>query len=339
MSLYAAIDLHANNCVPAVMDEQGKIVFTKRVSNRPASAIVQALLPYRDELVAVAVESTPNWYWLERALREEKFEVRLVNTAAVEQYDGKKYCDDFSDAANLADLMRMNRLPTAYICPPKDRAVRDLARKRSQLVQARTSHLLSAHNLLARDLGEHVTGRDLKSLTSSAIDKMDLLREQKTALKATMSVVRCLDSQVLRLERDVLVQVRQRDDFKWLKTISGVGDVLALTIALETGEIVRFASAGNYASYARLVATKRVSNGKKKGEGNPKCGNRYLAWAFMEAAHFAVRYDPVVKSWYQRKAAHALAVVAIKAVAHKLARAAFYVMKNEVEFDSRKAFS
>jgi transposase len=337
--MYAAIDLHANNCVPAVMDEQGKIVFTKRIPNNPPGAIVQALLPYRDQIVAVAVESTPNWYWLERVLRQEHFEVRLVNTAAVEQYAGKKYCDDFSDAANLADLMRMNRLPTAYICPERDRALRDLARKRSQLVQARTGHLLSAHNLMARDLGSHVTGRDLKALKASDVDKMALLAEQKTALKATLAVVRCLDSQVDRLERDILGKVRRRDDFKWVTTISGVGDVLGLTIALETGEIGRFASAGHYASYARLVATKRVSNGKKKGEGNAKCGNRYLAWAFMEAAHFAVRYDPVVKSWYQRKAAKAKAVVAIKAVAHKLARAAFHVMTNEMEFDARKAFS
>ena len=339
MSLYAAIDLHSNNCVPAVMDEAGKVVFTKRVPNRPASAIVQALMPFRDELRAVAVESTPNWYWLERELRKARFKVELVNTAAVEQYGGRKYADDFSDATHLADLMRMNRLPTAYICPEEDRALRDLARKRGQLVRQRTGQLLSAHNLLARDTGEHVTGNDLKKLSAAAVNTMPLLANQKIALKATLAVVRCLDSQVVRLEREILMQVRPRHVFKRLQTMSGIGEVLGLTIALETGDIHRFASAGHYASYARLVDTTRLSNGKKKGQGNVKCGNRYLAWAFMEAAHFAIRYDAVVKRWYQRKTAKTKQVIAIKAVAHKLARAAYHVMKTGEEFDARRAFS
>jgi transposase len=114
---------------------------------------------------------------------------------------------------------------------------------------------------------------------------------------------------------------------------------LALTIALETGEITRFATAGDFASYARTVDSRRESNGKKKGEGNAKCGNKYLAWAFIEAAHFAVRYDAQIKRWYQKKCAKALSVVAIKAVAHKLARASYHVMKDNKPFDVSKAFA
>src|SRR5262249_52347992 len=158
------------------------------------------------------------------------FKVALVNTAAVEQYGGNKHGDDFSDAANLADLMRMNRLPTAWIGPEEERAVRDLARKRTQLVRQRTSQLLSAHNLLARDLGTQVTGNALKPLSAKAVDAMPLLGEQKTALKVTLMVVRCLDSQVSRLERELLAKVRPREDFRWLKTVSGIGDVLGCTI-------------------------------------------------------------------------------------------------------------
>lgn len=338
MQLYAAIDLHSNNCVPAVMDEDGRVVFTKRVPNRPASAIVEALAPYRENIVAVAVESTPNWYWLERTLREAHFQVQLVNTAAVDQYGGKKYADDFSDAKNLADLMRMKRLPTAYIGPEDERALRDLARKRSQLVRQRTSQLLSAHNLIARDIGEHVTGNSLKTVNASAVDKMPLLADQKTALKATLAVMRCLNAQVDRLEHQILSQIRSREVFRRLKTVSGIGDILALTIALETGDVTRFSNAGNYASYARMVKTERTSNGKKKGEGNAKCGNRYLAWAFIEAAHHAAGHDPVIKAWYQRKCAKSHKIVAMKAVAHKLARAAFHVMVDGTEFDVHRAF-
>jgi len=339
MQLYAAIDLHSNNSVPVVMDEDGKVVFTKRVPNRPASAIVDALAPYREDIVAVAVESTPNWYWMERTLREAHFKVALVNTAAVDQYGGNKYANDFSDAQNLADLMRMNRLPTAYICPEKDRALRDLARRRSHLVSQRTAELLIAHNLLARDLGDHITGNALKILRASAVDKMPLLPNQKASLKATVAVIHCLESQINCLERDILKQVRPLEEFRRLKSVSGVGDILALTIALEVGNISRFRSAGNFASYARLVKSERISNGKKKGQGNTKCGNRYLAWAFIEAAHHAIVHDPVIKAWYQRKCAKSHKVVAIKAVAHKLARATFHLMINGTEFDARRAFS
>ena len=113
---------------------------------------------------------------------------------------------------------------------------------------------------------------------------------------------------------------------------------MALTIALETGDIGRFAGPGNFASYARTVDSRRESNGKKKGEGNAKCGNKHLAWAFIEAAHFAVRYDATIKRWYQKKSAHSLAVVAIKAVAHKLARACYHVIKSGQPFDAAKAF-
>lgn len=140
------------------------------------------------------------------------------------------------------------------------------------------------------------------------------------------------------LERSILAKAKLRDDYQSLKSVSGIGVVLALTIALETGDIARFQTPGDFASYARTVDGRRESNGKKKGEGNTKCGNKYLAWAFIEAAHFAVRYDAAIKRWYQRKSAAKLSVVAIKAVAHKLARACYHVMKDNKPFDISRAF-
>jgi transposase len=133
--------------------------------------------------------------------------------------------------------------------------------------------------------------------------------------------------------------VRLREEYQGLRTVPGIGEILALTIALETGDIGRFAHVGNFASYARMVDSRRESNGKKKGEGNTKSGNRYLAWAFIEAANFAVRYDATVKRWYQRKRSRApLPIVALKAVGHKLARACFYMMRDHKEFDASMSF-
>lgn len=124
---------------------------------------------------------------------------------------------------------------------------------------------------------------------------------------------------------------------RYLHTLNDTA-ILALTIMLETGEISRFDEVGDYASYCRCISGAKYSNGKKKGYTNSKNGNKFLSWAFTEAANFAIRYNDTVKRYYQRKLAKTNNVVAIKTVAHKLARACFYVLKDQVEFDVQKAF-
>ncbi len=337
MELYAGIDLHSNNSVVSVVDEQDRTVFAKRLPNDLA-AIVAALRSCAGTLHGVAVESTYNWYWLVDGLQDAGFVVQLVNTAAVKQYDGLKHSGDFSDARHLAQLMRLGILPTGYIYPRKERAVRDLLRKRGQLVRQRSTQILSVGNLIARNLGSHANGNAIKRWQPEHIEAMALLDEQKQALNANLAVMRCLDQQIKVLERSILCRARLREDYKALRTVSGIGEVLALTIALETGDVGLFDGPGNFASYARTVDSRRESNGKKKGMGNAKCGNKHLAWAFIEAAHFAVRYDAAIKRWYQKKCASTLAVVAIKAVAHKLARACWHVMKDGKPFDVSRAF-
>jgi transposase len=337
MELYAGIDLHSNNNVVTVLDEADRTVYAKRLPN-DLNTVMAALRSCEGTLRGVAVESTYNWYWLVDGLQEAGFTVHLVNTTAVKQYDGLKHSGDFSDARHLAHLLRLGILPVGHIYPRAQRAVRDLLRKRSQLVRYRTAQILSVQNLLARNLGARAQTRDVKNWQARSIDAMALLEEQKQALKATLAVMRCIDAQISAVERSVLAKVKARADYKALKTVSGIGDVLALTIALETGDIGRFAGPGNFASYARTVKSTRESNGKKKGQGNTKCGNTYLAWAFIEAANFAVRYDATIKRWYQKKCASSLAVVALKAVAHKLARACYYIMKDGRAFDAARAF-
>ena len=141
------------------------------------------------------------------------------------------------------------------------------------------------------------------------------------------------------MERAILAQARLLPEFQALLTVSGIGKILALTIALETGDITRFAKVGDFASYCRCVGSVRLSNGKKKGVGNTKNGNKHLAWAMIEAANFAVRYDPAIKRFYQRKKAQVHGVVAIKSVAHKLARACYHVMREGAPFDVTRAFA
>ena len=197
-------------------------------------------------------------------------------------------------------------------------------------------------NSVFADLSTWATKRfvniKLKQLTQAqlAIDFTD--RNVCLAITGNLAVMQCLTQQVNIIEKSLKQQLKLKDAFIGLTSIDGIGLILALTIMLETGELSRFAGVGQYASYCRCVNGAKYSNGKKKGSTNTKNGNKYLAWAFIEAANFAIRYNDTVKRYDQRKLAKTNAVVAKKTVAHKLARACFYVLRDQVEFDVNKAF-
>ena len=338
MKLYCGIDLHSNNSVISVINENDRVVHEKRLPNE-LPMIVMELSPYREEIEGVAVESTFNWYWLVDGLVDNGHRVHLVNTAAVKQYEGLKYSDDQHDARWLAHLLRLGILPQGYICPREHRAVRDLLRKRSQMVRQQTANILSVQNLLMRNTGHGLKAHEVKKLDSARVDELLGHPLLSLAVQSNVGLVQYLHAHIRELECVIKEQVRLSETFKLLKTASGIGDILALTIMLEVGEIGRFAKVGQYASYCRCVASKRLSNGKKKGEGNRKNGNKFLAWAYVEAANFAVRYSPRIKRFYQKKKAKTNGAIAIKAVAHKLARATYYVMRDQVAFDEQKAFA
>jgi transposase len=337
MKLYGAIDLHSTNNVMVLIDEEDKIVYEKRLPNDMAM-ILKELSIYRRRVEGMVVESTYNWYWLVDGLMEQGYKVHLANTAAIQQYEGLKYTDDHSDARWLAHLLRLGVLPEGYIYPRADRPVRDLLRKRSQLVRHRTTHLLSIQNLLTRNTGSPMKAKQIKGLDVQQIDELLPDGDLALAVKTNLAVMSSADEQTKLLEQRVTELVKLRPQFKFLKTVPGIGEILALTIMLETGDIGRFAGVGNYASYCRCVGSQKISNGKKKGQGNTKNGNKYLAWAYVEAAHFAIQFNSRIKSFYQRKKAKSKIVVAIKAVAHKLCRACYYIMRDRVAFDLNKAF-
>jgi len=337
MAVYGGIDLHANNCVLAVIDGGGELLFQKRYRNR-LDLVRSGLEPFGDAVDSVVVESTFNWYWLVDGLIEAGYDVRLCNPARADRYDGLKYTDDFTDARWLAEMRRLGILPEGYICPPGERAVHDLLRRRAHLVRQRTALLLSSQNLMRRNTDEALGGNAVRALDRADIDARLTDPNLRLAVHANSAVVERLDEQVAALEARVKAELRGRDDFRLLKTVAGVGDVLAPTILLETGDVRRFAKPGRYASYCRCVKSERRSNSKKKGEGERRAGNKYLAWAFVEAAHFAVRHQRPVRRFYDRKRARANGLVAIKAVAHKLARASFYVMRDQVPFELERAF-
>lgn len=336
--LYAGSDLHGNSNFLGIIDAQGKRVFKGKMPNE-LGLIRQTLGPFRGELVGIAVESTYNWYWLVDGLMEEGYRVHLANPSAIQQYSGLKHSDDRHDAFWLAEMLRLGILPEGYIYPKEERPVRDLLRKRGHLVRLRTSMLVSLQNIISRNCGRKISVNDVKRLGEDRVTPY-LEGQEDLALAGRVSkdTVDFLSDQIHEIEKAVLKRVRLKKGYQLLLTIPGVGKILALVIMLETGPISRFATVGDYGSYCRKVPSRWTTNGKWKGSGNTKSGNRYLAWAYAEASDFARRYYPEPRAYYQRKMQKTNAAVAHSALAHKLARAAYYVMRDQVPFRMEKLF-
>ncbi|NRB79531.1 MAG: transposase, partial [Saccharospirillaceae bacterium] len=163
MQLYGGIDLHSNNCVINLIDENDKVIIKKRIKNN-LELMINTLKPYYDDIVGLVVESTYNWYWLVDGLMEAGFKVHLANTTAIQQYSGLKYADDDSDANWLARMLKLEILPTGFIYPKEQRMQRDLLRKRMQLVQENTKHLLSIQGLYDRHLNVRLNNQAIKKL-------------------------------------------------------------------------------------------------------------------------------------------------------------------------------
>ena len=329
MAMYGGIDLHANNCWVSVLDGELRTQASTRVPNE-IDRVIEVLEPFRRELAGVVVESTWNWYWLVDGLMDDGFCVHLANPSALKQYEGLKYTDDRNDARFLAKALALGILPTGYIYPKEYRGQRDLARRRASLVKSRSAMLLTMKGALECRTGRGIKSDDLKRMSVDEILRMVDDEDVARGISCFLEPTRALDVEILKIERHLLKVTRPRPELELLRSIPGVGVVLALTILYEVGD---------FASYARLVKSTWTTNSKKKGRGNVRNGNPHLSWAFTEAAHFAVRYCPEAKRFADRKRAKRNGIVANRALAHKLARATYHMLRKGERFDAGRAFA
>lgn len=337
MALYCAVDLHSNNGVWAIVDDCNEVVMRRRIPNQ-LPEILRRLEPHRQEIKTIVIESTYNWYWMADGLMERGYRVQLANPSAIHQYEGLKHGNDGTDALHLARLVRLGILPEGHIYPKEVRPIRDLLRRRMTLVQQRTSHILSLQAMVARELGCQMPSNEVKALDEGDLRKLFTHPAHILAGTVNLKMVETLNEQIVFIEKHIEADLEDSTLLMLLRTIPGVGRTLGLTILLETGDIGRFPDAGHYASYCRLVESTRISNGKQKGRGNRKSGNQYLCWAYIEAANHCRRSCAAAEKFHQRKRSKKENVVAICAMACKLSKAAFFIMRDGVPFDEKKIF-
>jgi transposase len=331
------MDLHSNNVMVGLTQLDGKRLLSQKLPCE-LKKVLEFLAPYQARIDTIAVESTFNWYWLVDGLRANGYKTVLANPAAMVQYDGLKHADDKSDAFFLADMLRLNILPTGYIYDPRLRPVRDLLRRRMGLVHQRTSLLLSFKSLFTRTTGQELPSNEIKKMELEEAQKLYTHPANQLIATIQLQHIEALHESIQKIEKVVRESASFLPFYARLETLPGVGRILVLTISMEVGDIKRFASSGDFASYCRTVDAHRTSNGKKKEDTNRKCGNKYLAWAFVEVANFARRYDEECRRWFDRKAAKTSNVIATKALACKMAKAAWHVMSQDVDYDAKRVF-
>src|SRR5947208_6078998 len=200
MPLYGGIDLHANNSVVVLLNEQDQVIYQKRLPNH-LPTILEPLSLHHGEIEGLVVESTYNWYWLVDGLMEAGYRVHLANPAAIQQYNGLKYTDDHSDARWLAPLLRLGVLPEGYIYPKAERAVRDLLRKRAPLVRQHTANVLSVQNMMTRNTGARFSVKRIQELTKEDLSTLFAEASQLLAVTSSIVVLDCLWQQIKTLEK------------------------------------------------------------------------------------------------------------------------------------------
>jgi transposase len=334
--LYAGADLHGNNVFLSICNQEGRNVFRRRVKTS-LDAVNAALNPFWDRIEVIGVESTFNWYWFVDGLREQGRNVKLGNPAQMGQYEGIKITNDLTDADWLAEQLRLGIFPECYIYPKETRSIRDALRRRQLFVRRRTQALLSLGSLLERYGQPAPSAAKLEKWTIEDIKATGLDSWVQLQLETLLDSVRDSDLQSTKIEKQVLASVKSTQQYSRIIQLPGIGMALGMLIVLESGDFKRFPTAGDFASYCRTVKSERVSNAKKKGSNNSKNGNKYLAWAFIEAATFAARFNPRIQAWYERKKKACGIPKAKKALACKLAKAVWHVM-NGKDFDEALMF-
>lgn len=338
---YCGVDLHARTLSLCIPDDKGTIVQQKTIPAAP-DAFLHAVAPFRDGL-AVTCECMFAWYWLADLCEHEKIPFVLGHALYMKAIHGGKAKTDKIDAHKIAVLLRGGMLPQAYVYPKGMRETRDLLRRRTFLVRRRAE----ARGHLANTNSQYNQPPFAKKLAYAAnraeLDIAARFRDPSVQknVAVDLALLDAYDSQITALEL-YLSRTAKVDDpqaFHRLRSVPGIGKVLALILLYEIHDIRRFPEVGQFLSYARLVRCTRESAGKKQGTGGNKIGNAHLKWAFSEAACLFIRESEQAKKWLARREKKHGKARALGALAARLGRAVYHLLRKREVFDCKRFFA
>lgn len=330
------IDLHTKQMYICVMDREGSILVHKNIKGNDFSFFLKLVAPYRQSLTVVC-ECCYNWYWLADACMDADIEFVLAHALYLKHIHGGKNKNDKIDSQKLAHLLRTNLIPQSYVYPKERRPMRGLLRQRMSYVWERSTllgHLQMNQQSEGIDpvpKGGH--NRDVweERILSQYTDPLHRL-----AVKCDMELIRSYDRRIEILDQRLAGQARRihSRDFALLKTVPGIGKILALTILFEIDTVSRFPTVKDFCSYSRLVKGSVASAGKVKGLCGGKMGNAYLRWAFGQAAVICKRNHPLFTPYAELLVSKHGKFKGNAILANKLGRAVYFMLRKGTAFDA-----
>lgn len=333
---YCGIDLHARSMYVCILNQDGEIVTHRNMKTEP-NALLKVIAPYRADLV-IAVECVFTWYWLADLCAREGIPFVLGHALYMKAIHGGKAKNDRIDAHKIAVLLRGGMLPQAYAYPAAMRATRDLLRRRMHLMRKRAELLAHVQNTNSQyNLPEIGKKLAYKANRQGVAERFADPAVQKS-VEVDLALIDHYDHLLTDLELAIVNTAKQHDanTFYRLRSVPGIGKILSLVLLYEIHDIRRFPRVQEFVSYCRLVKCAKESAGKRSGTSGTKIGNAYLKWAFSEAAVLFLRDNPAGQKYLARVEKQHGKGKALTILAHKLARAVYYMLKRESAFDMHK---
>jgi transposase len=330
---YCGIDLHARSMYVCIVNRDGEILLHRNMKAAP-EPFLKAVAPYRDGLV-VAVECIFTWYWIADLCTEEGIPFVLGHALYMKAIHGGKAKNDKIDSQKIAALLRGGMLPQAYVYPAEMRATRDLLRRRTHLMRKRSELLAHVQNTNSQynlpEIGKKIA---YKANRDGVAERFADPAVQKT-IEVDLALITYYDQLLGDLELSIIKAAKHQDanTLYLLQTVPGIGKILSLVLLYEIHRIDRFPSVQDFASYCRLVKCSKESGGKRLGTSGAKIGNAHLKWAFSEAAVLFLRNNPQGQKLLTRLEKKHDTGKALSILAHKLARAVYYMLKRKTAFD------
>ena len=340
MAFYCGIDLHSKISQVAVIDDSLEVLVNKKVAN-DIGAIIELLsaIPGKTKVV---LESTFNWYWLVDGLQDSGYEVVLAHTLALSMITRARVKTDRRDAVVLARLLRMDEVPEGYIYPRETRGIRDLIRRRGSVVALRAREYAGLRRLLYQEgLCDHSRSGS-RQMSEDELEEVFKNPEVRMTAAQEFARIDLYTEQIHAIELRVKECARNEEGYRRLHEVPGLGDALAAVVFYESGGMDRFPGPRNYSSYSRVVPGAADSAGKTgRGRGS-KQGNGHLKSAFSQAAVHAVRCHPTIRKYFDRqlnrRRGRARKLVCYNIIAHKLAVAAYFILKEGKRYEEKLLF-
>lgn len=330
---YCGVDLHAKTMYVCILDQAGQVLLHQNIRSNP-NLFLLTIAPYRDDLV-VAVECIFSWYWVADLCAKEGIAFVLGHALYMRAIHGAKAKNDRLDSYKTAALLKGGLMPKAYAYPTAMRATRDLMRRRLHFVRHRgqlLAHIQNTHHQYNLPTpGKRITYKANRDGVGEAFEDVSV----RESVAADLALVNHYEAIIKELELSVLRKARidDPDGLARLRTVPGIGKVLALTILYEIHDITRFARVQQFASYSRLVKCQKSSSGKLLGTSGAKIGNAHLKWAFSEAAVLFIAKCPQGKKLFERLERKHGKGKALSVLAHRIGRAVFFMLARKRAFD------